>query len=344
MRGVAKDWFISYLHNRKQHVSIGTYKSDDLCITHGVPQGSVLGPLLFFLYINDFSNCCSYFDFHVFADDTNLFCANSSPRVLEYLINDNLKRVSLWLHANKLSLNIDKTNFIIFHPRQKVITYQVRLHIASEQLKQVKRIRYLGVHIDSYLTWKYNLQHITKKIKRSVGILAKIRHYLPISILLQLYYTLIYPYLTYAVTTWDNTYAITLKPLITLQKKAIRLISFSEFRAHTSPLFAHLKILKFSDLIFLNNALLMYDFHENNLPSVFHDFFTPESSVHKYNTRLASKDSYYISKVRTNYGKFNIRFVGAKVWNSIDESFKSKRRNQFKKLVTSNILNTYLDI
>ena len=155
-------------------------------------------------------------------------------------------------------------------------------------------------HIDSYLTWKYHLQHITKKIKRSVGILAKIRHYVPILILLQLYYTLIYPYLTYAVTTWGNTYATTLKPLITLQKKAIRLISLSEFRAHTCPLFAHLKILKFSDLIFLNNALLMYDFHENNLPSVFHDFFTPVSSVHKYNTRLASKDLYYISKVRTN--------------------------------------------
>ena len=88
----------------------------------------------------------------------------------------------------------------------------------------------------------------------------------------------------------------------------------------------------------------MYDFHENNLPPVFHDFFTPVSNVHKYNTRLASKDSYYTSKVRTNYGKFNIRYVGAKVWNSIDESFKFKKRSQFKKLVTNNILNTYLDI
>ena len=84
---------------------------------------------------------------------------------------------------------------------------------------------------------------------------------------------------------------------ITLQKKAIRLISFPEFRAHTSPLFAHLKVLKFSVLIFPNNALLMYDFHENNLPSVFHDFFTSVSSLHKYNTSLASKESYYISKV-----------------------------------------------
>ena len=125
-----------------------------------------------------------------------------------------------------------------------MINHQVSLHIACEQLKQVKSIRYLGVHIDSYLTWKCHLQHITKKIKRSVDILAKIRHYVPISKLLQLYYTLIYPYLTYALTTWGNTYATTLKSLITLQKKAIRLISFPEFRAHTSPLFAHLKILK----------------------------------------------------------------------------------------------------
>ena len=109
------------------------------------------------------SNCWSYFEFHIFADNTNLFCTNSSLIPLESLINENLKRVSLWLLANKLSLNIDKTNFIIFHPRQKVINYQVRLHIACEELKQVKSIRYLGVHIDFNLTWNYHLQHITKK-------------------------------------------------------------------------------------------------------------------------------------------------------------------------------------
>ena len=116
IRGIAYDWFASYLHNRKQHVSIGSFKSDDTIITHGVPQGSVLGPLLFLLYINDFRNCCRAFDFHIFADDTNLFYSNSSLIELEETINYNLTLVSNWLKANKLSLNIDKTNFINFHP------------------------------------------------------------------------------------------------------------------------------------------------------------------------------------------------------------------------------------
>ena len=204
-------------------------------------------------------------------------------------------------------------------------------------------IRYLGVLIDAHLFWKHHVKHIVKKVKRSVGMLSKIRHYVPQSILIQLYYTLIYPYLTYAVTTWGNTYSTTLQPLYVLQKKALRIITFSEYRAHSNPLFHHLKILKFSDLLFINNALFVYDFHANILPSVFHDFFTPVNRVHQYNTRLASKDSYYISKVRTNYGKFNIRFVGAKVWNSIQEDFKSKSRKQFKKLLTNHICNTYKD-
>ena len=186
--------------------------------THGVPQGSVLGPLLFLLYINDFNKCSSFFNFHIFADDTNLFCTNRSLSALELSVNENLKSVSSWLVANKLSLNIDKTNFIIFHPRQKAVNHKVILHINGQKLEQVKCIRYLGVYIDCNLTWKNHIQYISKKIKRSVGILSKIRHYVPLAILSQLYYTLIFPYLSYAATTWGNTYLTTLKPLTIHQK------------------------------------------------------------------------------------------------------------------------------
>ena len=139
----------------------------------------------------------------------------------------------------------------------------------------------------------------------------QICHYVPLAILSQLYYTLIFPYLSYAATTWGNTYLSTLKPLTILQKKAVRLICFAEFNEHSSPLFFKLGILKLSDIIFLQNALFMHDYHTDALPSVFQGFFKPIHNIHRYNTRLASKDTYYTFKIRTNYGKFNIRFSGA---------------------------------
>ena len=301
VRGVANDWFISYLNNRRQHVSIGNVTSDNLFISHGVPQGSVLGPLLFLLYINDFHNCSDLFDFHIFADDTNLFYSNRSLLTLEALVNESLNHISEWLTVNKLSLNIKKTNFIIFHPPQKVTHYSPNLYINKEKIIQVKSIKYLGIHIDTHLNWKSHISYISKKIKRSIGILSKIRHFVNISILIQLYYTMIYPFLTYTLTTWGNTYSTNLKPIITLQKKAIRILTFSDYDAHSSPLFSKLKLLKFSDLVLIHNALFMYDFHHHRLPSVFDEFFTMVNRVHQHNTRLASKKAYYLPKIRTNY-------------------------------------------
>ena len=117
--GVAKEWFSSYLRNRKQFVSINNTCSSYLDITCGVPQGSVLGPLLFLIYINDFQRCSSKLDFHLFADDSNLFYASKSLSGSESIINAELVHVKTWLLANKLSLNITKSNFVIFHPHQK---------------------------------------------------------------------------------------------------------------------------------------------------------------------------------------------------------------------------------
>ena len=341
IRGIANEWFSSYLSNRKQHVSIGSTKSEDLVITRGVPQGSVLGPLLFHLYINDFSNCSKLFDFHVFADDTNLFYSNSSLAELEICINNNLKLVSNWLKVNKLSLNIDKTNFIIFHPPQKATNYQVRLLISNVEIKQERYIKYLGLFIDSHLSWKFHILHITKKIKRCIGILSKIRYFVSQQILVQLYYTLIYPFLTYSLVTWGNTYQAFLRPFITIQKKAVRIITFSEYNSHSSPLFSMLELLKFNDLIYLDNALFMFDYHANTLPVAFNNFFKSLNKAHPYNTRLASRSSYYLPKVRTNFGKFNIRFNGVKIWNSIEENLKSKSRTQFKKLLKRSIISHY---
>ena len=121
IRGIAKDWFVSYLSNRKQFTSIGNTNSEELPISCGVPQSSGLGPLLFLIYVNDFSNCVKYLDLHLFADDSNLFFCNKSLASLESIINNELLHVQTWLNTNKLSLNIAKSNFVLFHPTQKKV-------------------------------------------------------------------------------------------------------------------------------------------------------------------------------------------------------------------------------
>ena len=149
-------------------------------------------------------------------------------------------------------------------------------------IKKEKHIKYLGLFIDSHLCWKYHILHITKKIKRCIGILSKIRFFVSQQVLVQLYYSLIYPFLTYSLTAWGNTYNTSLQPLFILQKKAVRIITFSEYKAHSSPLFYRLEILKLFDLIYLDNALFVYDYYTNKLPATFHDFFKSIHEVHQY--------------------------------------------------------------
>ena len=153
IRGVAKRWFESYFHNRQQFVSMGDVKSATKAISCGVPQGSVLGPLLFLLYVNDFQNCSKILDFHLFADDTNIFHAHKSITALEEITSEQLNLVHEWLCANKLSLNIEKSNFVIFHPIQKKLIYTVTIATRDKSLKQEDNIKYLGIIIDKNLNW-----------------------------------------------------------------------------------------------------------------------------------------------------------------------------------------------
>ena len=191
--------------------------------------------------------------------------------------------------------------------------------------------------MDSNLTWKQHILELTKKISRSIGVLCKLRHFVPPNILTQIYYSIIFPFLTYGVVIWGNNYPTNLYPLVTIQKRAIRILSFSHFQAHTTELFKKFNLLKVMDIIKLYTAIFMHQFHNGILPKSFNNFFTPVCTRHQYNTRLASKLTFSLPQARTNYGLFNIRFSGPKLWNSIDEILKSSSVVSFKKIIQTNI-------
>lgn len=137
----------------------------------------VLLPLLFLIYVNDFNKSSDSLDFHLFADDSNLFFAHKSLQFLEMHLNEQLSKVSQWLCVNKLSLNVDKSNFVVFHPPQKKVGYSINLLINDNILRHENCIKYLGIIIDSNLNWKEHVHERGNKISRGVGILSKLHHF-----------------------------------------------------------------------------------------------------------------------------------------------------------------------
>ena len=151
IRGIANKWFKSYLTNRYQFVSINGYSSDKMKVTYGIPQGSILGPLLFLLYINDLNTAIKIGSIRHFADDTNLIIKNNPAKKLTRDLNMELRSLSKWLMANKISLNTSKTELIIFRSKWKKIDYDIKIKMNGKKLIPSPFVKYLGLYIDCHL-------------------------------------------------------------------------------------------------------------------------------------------------------------------------------------------------
>ena len=224
---VALKWFRSYLTNRKQFVLYKDKKSKESVITTGVPQGSILGPLLFIVYINDIAKITNKFKFTIYADDTTLIepiCTfahstqNKNMHDLSMEINNELEKIVQWLALNKLSLNAKKTKFMIFHYKQKKIKDIIpKLIINKVVIERVNDFNFLGITIDEHMTFKSHVNKISAKIACTIGTMKRLKHFLPTSILKTLYNSLILPHLTYGIILWGKR----LKRINKLQKWAV---------------------------------------------------------------------------------------------------------------------------
>ena len=326
IRGKANEWFRSYLSNRSQFVSISSTESSIKIIPHGVPQGSVLGPLLFLIYINDLHNAIfSSKTFH-FADDTHLLHFNSDLLSLCNKVNRDLRSLQTWLKANKISLNAGKTEFLIFRHCRKPLPFIPFLKIGGKKIFQSSHIKYLGILIDLHLNWKAHTTSLSAKLARANGILSKLRHYVPTKTLVNIYFALFHSHLQYGCQLWGLTENTTSKPIFILQKKALRLMTFNNFQCPSSPLFSDLKILKIFDLVKSLNISFVHKFLNNRLPQDLLDFFEfvqlEAEGDDNQGTRGAKLKLLFVPSYNTiTFGNKSFSKICITQWNSFQRTY-----------------------
>ena len=338
IRGNTLAWFHSYLCNRHQFVYYNNCSSDLYNVKCGVPQGSILGPLLFIIYMNDISNVSTESSLILFADDTNIFYQGSDTRELQNTVCSDLSKFYDWFSANKLSLNISKTNYVVFGPLSK--NWDVTIHLNSIKIDKVNTSKFLGVYIDSNLSWSDHINSISNKISRGVGILSKLKHFIPRTTLRSLYQTLILPHLSYCCSVWSSATKTLLNKLVILQKRAIRHITNAYYLDSTSNLFLSLNLLKLPDLININLATIAYRATNNNLPPPFVNIFRTNKDTHNYNTRQSN--NIHCVLCRSNIIRFNSCNRAIDYWNSLSIDIQScKSLACLKKTLKRNCIMNY---
>ena len=328
IRGVAFDWFRSYLSAREQFTGLGSATSSRQIISCGVPQGSILGPLLFLLYINDIVRSCHKSNLVLFADDTNLLIEHTDFKELINLASIEIQQISHWFQINKLSLNIDKTQFMIFGTPRRQIPFEPTIAINNKQVERVRVIKFLGVYIDDLLNWKFHIRDKSKIISRNLGILHRIKNCVPLNIRKTLYQSLIHTHLTYGISAWGNSHSKEMKSLRLLQKKAVRFISNSKYNAHCYPIFSRLGILTVNDLFHIESCKIYLKSQKNKLPQYHSKQFTRAADTHNYPTR--QRDD--LRPPTTIHGIQNqlLSVKVAKVWNPLPDSIKQQSTKSVK--------------
>ena len=311
-------------------------------IKYGVPQGSILGPLLFLLYINDVSSCTTL-KLVSFADDTTIYSSGLINDTMINNFNKELGKIHLWLCENKLLLNIKKTKFMVFGPATSRNNCDIHIAIDGMNITRVgeqfteNSIKFLGIILDEQLSWKYHIKHISAKISKTLFAINLVKNSLPHGALRTLYHALIQSHISYGLQIWGNATSAT--KINILQKKAIRIVHRKPYRAHTEPLFKCCKILKLEDHYKLQNILFAYDFKHGLLPSSFHSFYNHPYQVR--NTRLVNNIA-IPNRPRTNFSSKSVIHMIPRQWNNLPIDLQcASSHNSLVKMYKKSTLSNY---
>ena len=372
----------SYLTDRVQYVKVGDSESGTLPVNIGVPQGSILGPLLFIVYINDIAKSSSLLQAILYADDSTFSTALDNPSMntdqvsrknnnsyaihnstnltkndtrdnneniadpnsdspfheSSALVNSELLKINKWLKSNRLSLNVKKTKYMVFHRSSGP---QVKLSIGNSELERVENFNFLGLTLNEKLNWTPHLTTIARKIARGIGILKRLKPLLPSSSQKTLYYSLVHCHFQYQLLNWGYNCGIIEK----FQKRAVRIICNEHYLAHSEPLMKSCNILKIKDLHNLTQIQFYHKYIHNQLPAYFTNINFPQNKdIHEKDTR--NKNSLTNPRIRNDYAKLIPRNSIPALVNNLDDTFKDALQGELsitsiKRTYKYHVLNSY---
>jgi len=286
--------------------------------------------------------------FILFADDTNIFYSNSDGQELVNTINSELANLADWFKANRLSLNAQKTSFMLFGYKRNPVFLdgsEFKIVMDDNKISQVEVTKFLGVLIDRKLTWQQHINSLSLKISKSLCIMSRLRNKLSSNCLLSLYYSLIYSHLNYCIILWGSASKTNLQKLIILQKRAVRIINKSHYLSHTDPIFKKYSLLKLCDIYSYFCIMFVYKYKFRLLPQVCNFFLTYANQNEQF-YKFRAVDDFIIPRYRTSLRERCVTVRGPKKWNLLSAdirncdsllAFKSKIKQFFLEKYCNNI-------
>ena len=337
IKGQALTLLKSYLTNRKQKCQIKNSFSSERLIKCGVPQGSILGPLFFLLYVNDLPQCLNKTKPCLFADDTNLTASGDSITDVEIAVNSDLENLRKWLIANKLSLNVAKTEFMLIGSKQKISNSHPNVVIENKQIKQVYECKTLGVTVDQHLSWKSNTENICKKITAGISAIRRVKPFVDKETLISIYNAIVRPYFDYCCEVWDVFGETQSKRLQKLQNRAARIILNMSNDVNHSIALCELGWEPLKTLRKKAKAKMMYKVLNKMGPKSLTNLFSYKCEKTNYHLRDIST-GLCLPKPRSNNMKNSFMYNGAKLWNSIPKEIReSKSLSSFRNKIAAHI-------
>lgn len=325
-KGIVLNWVKDYMNNRRQKVKYEEYVSRESHINVGIPQGSILGPLLFILYLNDISLIFETAKYHLFADDTIIYMSDTCILNLIAKLNQMLENVSDWMEVNKLKLNVAKTKGMILGKksyREIFLTNRLQLKLCGEIVEIVNEIKYLGIIIDNDLKFNKNIDYICKKVAKKIGVLCRVSWYLSIKTRKLVYNTIILPHFCYCSTVLYLANQESIGRLQKLQNRAMRTILGCNRYTRVDDMLETLGWLNIQQFLEYNVLVFIHKIRLGEEPEYLQNILKTFENVHDYDTR--GRQNFVLQRVRTTAGQNSIFFKGISKYNSLNQAEKDTR-------------------